>query len=119
MLGVGSSIPRMAEPFLSTSKNCPKNLKLELSSRSMSKSPRKLKLLASSKSCPVKILSLKPSLSVMANETLLATFEASGILLDVRNFVKPKLPKVISDLPKYSSIEGFLLITLMAPPVEF
>ena len=34
-------------------------------------------------------------------------------------FVNPKLPKVMSDSPKYSSIDGFLLITLIAPPVEF
>ena len=89
MLGVGSSIPRIAEPFLSISKNCPKNLKLEFSSRSRRKSPRKLTLLASSKSCPVKTLSLKPSLSVIAKEILLATLSARGILFDERNLERP------------------------------
>jgi hypothetical protein len=79
----------MADPFLSTSKNCPKNLKLELASRSINRSPRTLTLLASSKSWPVKTLSVKPSLSVIAKEILLATLSASGILLDERNLVRP------------------------------
>ena len=89
MPGVGSSIPLIAAPFLSTSKYCPKILKLEASSRSISQSLLTLVLFASSKSCPVKTLFEKPSLSVDEKENLVATLSLTGTLLVTLYLVKP------------------------------
>ena len=76
-------------------------------------------MLASSRSCPVTKFLVNPSLSVIVAENLVASFSFIGILLDVLNLVRPYVPRVKSAFPPYSSVVGFLLITFIAPPVEF
>ena len=116
---VGSSIPLIAAPFLSTSKYWPKTLSEDKSSKSINQSLLTLRLFASSKSCPVDTFSEKPSLLVADIESLVATLLLIGKFCDDLNLVRLYDPNVISALPLFLPITGFLLITLIAPPVEF
>ena len=84
-----------------------------------SQSVRKLMELISSSSCPLKTLSVNPSLSVIVKDVLVATESETGMFMETLPFPKLYSPTVRSLFISNPSVEGRLLITFMAPPVEF
>ena len=79
MPGDWSSIPLKAAPFLSTLAYCPNTLKLDVSLNSIKKSALKLRLWASSRSCPVNRFSVNPSRVIAEKDILVLAESEIGI----------------------------------------
>ena len=81
-------MPFIAAPLLSASNHWPNTLRVDVSVKSKAQSDRKLRWLASSRSCPLTTLSENPSWLVLTKAKRVAILSATGMFTEPRALIK-------------------------------